>query len=350
MSDNKGETAASSSVASASLDSNGENAPLPLPKMEKFEGSTSEKFNLIYPKLKKNHGWKYFNGKGLVAWFYALPSVARRDEGTLGVDLFTSEEDVVNYAEKHYPDLFMVEVYEEVAPEKGAGDTEEVDAFEEGHIVEALFRGGSKWYHGVVIKALGGNKYTIKYDDGDEEADVHANLMRRAMPKGLPLSKVVIECIVHLKERSGSSLAGIKKYISGKYGVDFKTGNIKIKLAQTMRKMQVSFMLVKIGARFKLGPKAKTSQQKSSKENKCRSNNRPNGIVKLKEPLAALCGGDTMQAAKVMMKVWKYVKEKNLRCGATTQVKCDGTLRPIFGGLESVDMSAMPQHIHKFLC
>ena len=55
--------------------------------MKPFEGTIEETFKLVYPKLKKM-GWKYFNGTGLIAWFYALPSVKRRVDGKLGVDLF----------------------------------------------------------------------------------------------------------------------------------------------------------------------------------------------------------------------------------------------------------------------
>ena len=54
------------------------------------------RFNQIWPKLQ-TMGWKYFPGDGLVSWLYAKPHVSSKREGKLGIDMFSSENDVVKY-------------------------------------------------------------------------------------------------------------------------------------------------------------------------------------------------------------------------------------------------------------
>ncbi|CAK9113788.1 Origin recognition complex subunit 5 [Durusdinium trenchii] len=60
-------------------------------------------FRELWPKvLRKNLGWKAFPFKGLDAsWLYALPHVEKRASGTLGVDMWTSEQDVERYVNSH---------------------------------------------------------------------------------------------------------------------------------------------------------------------------------------------------------------------------------------------------------
>lgn len=53
-------------------------------------------------------------------------------------------------------------------------------AIRTGDAIEARYRGGSKWYDGVVKKAHSDGTFDIRYVDGDEERDVEARFVRLA--------------------------------------------------------------------------------------------------------------------------------------------------------------------------
>ena len=68
------------------------------------------------------------------------------------------------------------------------GDSDEFDPdptssserFPNGARVEARFRGKAKWYPGKVVRCDGDGLYTVKYDDGDVESGIEAELVRSA--------------------------------------------------------------------------------------------------------------------------------------------------------------------------
>ena len=49
----------------------------------------------------------------------------------------------------------------------------QLDEFEEGDKVEALYKGkGTKWFSGVVKRVNRDGTYEIRYDDGDNEVNI----------------------------------------------------------------------------------------------------------------------------------------------------------------------------------
>ena len=70
----------------------------------------------------------------------------------------------------------------EVVEEESDHEEVEVIVFNVGDIVEALKQGGG---YGVakVAEVTADDTYTVAYDDSATEAGVHANMMRRALPK-----------------------------------------------------------------------------------------------------------------------------------------------------------------------
>lgn len=63
---------------------------------------------------------------------------------------------------------------------------------------------------------------------------------------------MVKDAIATLKERTGSSLPAIKKYIEGKYGKDIHDKNFAKTLSQVLKTFVKSGKLVKIKGSFKL--------------------------------------------------------------------------------------------------
>ena len=57
----------------------------------------------------------------------------------------------------------------------------------EGDAVEVRYRGREKYYPGTIRRDRGEGKYDIAYDDGEEEKNVEARLIRK-----LPLSPLAI--------------------------------------------------------------------------------------------------------------------------------------------------------------
>jgi hypothetical protein len=50
--------------------------------------------------------------------------------------------------------------------------------YEKGQKVEALFRGRSKWFKGMILRANRDGTYDVEYEDGDKETGVEAKLIR----------------------------------------------------------------------------------------------------------------------------------------------------------------------------
>ncbi|CAM9486376.1 unnamed protein product, partial [Sphacelaria rigidula] len=71
-----------------------------------------------------------------------------------------------------------------------------------GDAIEARYRGGSKWYDGVVKKAHSDGTFDIRYVDGDEEGGVEARFVRLADD-------------VHDKTASGNAEANESDYVDG---------------------------------------------------------------------------------------------------------------------------------------
>ena len=63
-------------------------------------------------------------------------------------------------------------------------DVEPKESFREGEKVEARFKGKSKFYSGVITKRRGDGSYDIRYDDGDKESRVDASLIRHTAGGG----------------------------------------------------------------------------------------------------------------------------------------------------------------------
>lgn len=62
-------------------------------------------FNYIWDALR-SEGWQHFPGVGLSSYYYAMPSVARKANGTLGEDMFQSERDVYEFTAANRKELF----------------------------------------------------------------------------------------------------------------------------------------------------------------------------------------------------------------------------------------------------
>ena len=57
--------------------------------------------------------------------------------------------------------------------EKPIQRASQLDEFEEGDKVEALYKGkGTKWFSGVVKRVNRDGTYEIRYDDGDNEVNI----------------------------------------------------------------------------------------------------------------------------------------------------------------------------------
>merc|ERR1711936_673861 len=101
---------------------------------------------------------------------------------------------------------------------------------------------------------------------------MHPPQKRRAKPAHPKSSEMVVAAIKALKERTGSSLAAIKKYIAANYKVDI------VKLAPFIRKALKkgveSKQLVMVKASYKLSKEAKVEKKPKKK------------VVKKKKPAA----------------------------------------------------------------
>ena len=67
--------------------------------------------------------------------------------------------------------------------EKPIRGASQLDDFEEGDKVEALYKGkGTKWFSGVVKRVNRDGTYEIRYDDGDSEVTKGDRRLRLILP------------------------------------------------------------------------------------------------------------------------------------------------------------------------
>lgn len=85
---------------------------------------------------------------------------------------------------------------------------------------------------------------------------------KQAVAAHPPYAEMIKEAIVALKERNGSSLAAIKKYIGGKYKLP---EGWEKKLSLYLKKMTETSRLVKVKASWKLGATLKSQAPKTKK-------------------------------------------------------------------------------------
>lgn len=64
----------------------------------------------------------------------------------------------------------------------GNRNSSKQERLQRGAAVEALFKGGRKWYKGKVLRANPDGSYAISYDDGDRELKVPAEMVRSLEP------------------------------------------------------------------------------------------------------------------------------------------------------------------------
>ena len=73
--------------------------------------------------------------------------------------------------------------------ERGAALKVDSSALCEGDAVEVRYRGREKYYRGKIRRNCGEGKYDITYDDGDEENNVDARLIRKLQLSPLDIAK-----------------------------------------------------------------------------------------------------------------------------------------------------------------
>ena len=61
---------------------------------------------------------------------------------------------------------------------KASDDAQSAERFTVGARVQALFEGGDEWFRGEIVQVHDEGTYDIAYDDGDEEEEVSADLIR----------------------------------------------------------------------------------------------------------------------------------------------------------------------------
>lgn len=83
------------------------------------------------------------------------------------------------------------------------------------------------------------------------------------------------------------------------------------------------------------------------------SDKKPNGLQKVLQPsaeLAAVVGSTPLSRGDVVSKMWAYIKQHNLQDPANKrEIVADDKLRPVFGGLDRVNMFDMNKHLAKHL-
>lgn len=66
--------------------------------------------------------------------------------------------------------------------------------------------------------------------------------------------------------------------------------------------------------------------------------------------LAAITGSAPLPRSQVVSKMWAYIKKNNLQNPKNKrEIMADATLRPIFGGKDSVSMFEMNKHLSNHL-
>lgn len=78
-----------------------------------------------------------------------------------------------------------------------------------------------------------------------------------------------------------------------------------------------------------------------------------NALMKPLQPsadLAAIVGADPLPRPQVVSKMWEYIKSNNLQNPQNKrEIVSDDKLKPVFGGLERVDMFQMNKLIGQHL-
>ena len=62
-------------------------------------------FNYIWDALRAE-GWQHFKGVGLSSYYYAMPNVSKKAEGTIGEDMFRSELEVYAFCAANRKEIF----------------------------------------------------------------------------------------------------------------------------------------------------------------------------------------------------------------------------------------------------
>eukprot|EP00968_Pinguiococcus_pyrenoidosus_P023940 scaffold4101_cov267-Pinguiococcus_pyrenoidosus.AAC.11 len=75
-------------------------------------------------------------------------------------------------------DNSMILQLDEDGPKLSSRSRSGTESFREGMVVEARYRGGSKYYRGVVGANNGDGSYEIHYEDGEKESNVAESLIR----------------------------------------------------------------------------------------------------------------------------------------------------------------------------
>jgi chloramphenicol 3-O-phosphotransferase len=110
--------------------------------------------------------------RGRSKWFKGTILKAHRD-GTFDVEYEDGDKETNVDAEL----IRSLEApkKDEGSPDKGKGKG---TSLEVGDKVEARFRGRSKWFKGTILKAHRDGTFDVKYEDGDKETNVDAELIR----------------------------------------------------------------------------------------------------------------------------------------------------------------------------
>lgn len=184
-----------------------------------------------------------------------------------------------------------------------------------------------------------------------------ANRLLQMTEKSHPTYQdMVVESVVSLKDRKGTSLHSIKKYLLEHWNLK-EDNSFKTNINNALKKCVELGKLIKIKASYKVNPdaklKTKGKAKGKAKGKEKKADGRGKGLqapMRLSPALAEVCKAQELSRPMVVSKIWEYIKANKLQDPANRQhIRCDNRLKSLFGGTSNISMFEMNKHITKHL-